>query len=155
MVFDSAGNLYITSYSTGDVGKYTAAGGVLNSTLFTVSGGAYGLAIDASDNLYVVAPNSARVGKYTSSGGVINAAFLTGLSAPFFTAVDGGGNVYVNTATGIARYSPAGALLNSTFITGLSNPGSFAFLAVPEPSTWALLLTGLGLLVLPAVRRRS
>lgn len=54
----------------------------------------------------------------------------------------------------VGLYTTAGATINASFITGLNNPGSFAFLSIPEPTTWAMLLTGTGLMALRAVRRR-
>jgi streptogramin lyase len=58
-----------------------------------------------------------------------------------------------NTATGtVGEHTNAGAVVNAALVSGLSGPEGIA--VVPEPSTWAMLTTGAGvLLVFP--RRKS
>jgi hypothetical protein len=54
-------------------------------------------------------------------------------------------NYFSNT---IGEYNATtGAPINASLVTGLNGPGLFAVEDAPEPSTWALLLGALGLLV--------
>lgn len=53
-----------------------------------------------------------------------------------------------NTGNGtIGEYTTSGATVNASLISDLNSPDGIAVVATPEPSTWALLLSGLGMLV--------
>ena len=64
------------------------------------------------------------------------------------------GNVHVNlNAAGIAAYNAAGLAGNQFIFGGTLTDGITA--AVPEPASWALMITGFGFVGIAARRRRS
>jgi hypothetical protein len=63
----------------------------------------------------------------------------------------------VNTsADTIGEYTNSGATVNASLVSGLNGPFGIAVSApVPEPSTYAMMLAGLGLIGFIAYRRKS
>jgi uncharacterized protein YjiK len=101
----------------------------------------------AHAQIFVVNNVSGTIGEYTTSGATVNASLISGLSTPAGIAVSGSDIFVTNEGTGtIGEYTTSGALVNASLVSGLSNPYGIAVEAVPEPSTWAMLLGGLGLL---------
>ena len=91
--------------------------------------------------------------------GMINAYNAT--TGAFVGALDGsdGSPLVIDGLWGltVGNGSAAGGSLNTLFFTAGPNgesDGLFGSLAVPEPSTWAMLLLGFGALGLAAMRRR-
>jgi sugar lactone lactonase YvrE len=76
IAFDSAENVYFTSYNSNLVYKYDKFGAFITSWGSAGSGngqfsGAQGIAIDDSDNVYIADRNNNRIQKFNSSGGYI------------------------------------------------------------------------------------
>lgn len=133
LVFDAAGNLYVTDADNFKIKKITPAGvvttfagstqGALDET-GTAAQFSYaaGIAIDGSGNLYVADENNQRIRKITSAGvvttlagsGTGGSADGTGAAAQFNyptgVAVDASGNVYVADKDNhrIRKISPTG-----------------------------------------------
>jgi hypothetical protein len=106
--------------------------------------------------LFVVNGGNSTIGEYTTSGATVNSSLVSGLSAPFSIAVSGSDLFVVNQATSsIAECTTSGTTVNSSLVTGLNGPAEIAVeaQAAPEPSTWALLLGGVGLLASWSSRR--
>jgi autotransporter-associated beta strand protein len=93
----------------------------------------------------------------------LNSSGASGNPANFLSA-----NAYswsIASATSFAAFNPAAVTINTSNFTSTLNGGSFSlstvgsdvllnFTPVPEPSTWALLLAGLGLVGFRKLRRR-
>lgn len=123
LVFDAAGNLYISDAGTGLIRKMTPAGVV--STI--ISSGIWypnGMSIDASGNIYVADTYGDNIYEINSSGvlsllsGTSAAGYVDGPVAtaqfnfPAATAVDGSGNVYVcdDRNSCIRKITPSGTV---------------------------------------------
>ena len=154
LAFDSSGNLY-----TGDgnrIGKFNSSGVDLGA--FSALPFGNGLAFDSSGNLYVTTGNS--VAKLSSSGDVL-ATYTTGLNGPIGLAFDNRGNLYVANQgnSTIEEFDASGTDLGA-FSTGSTTSLYIAITdsinAVPEPSTWQILVVGVAALLSGfRLRRRS
>jgi hypothetical protein len=101
----------------------------------------------ARAQIFVVNHQNGTIGEYTTSGATVNASLISGLNNPGGVAVSGTNLFVVNNGTNsIGKYTTAGATVNASLITGLNGPIDIA--VVPEPSTWAMLATGAGALLL-------
>ena len=150
----SGNSLYVSDQGTGRVGLYNATTGTAINANFITFSGIYGLAL-SGNNLFV-STNSGTVGLYnTSTGAAINSSFITGLNSPLGLAISGNNLFVANFGNGtVGEYNATtGAAINPNFITGLSSPVSIAVRPVPEPSTWAMLVSGISAML--GVRRRS
>src|SRR5262249_33870345 len=92
IIFDSAGNLYVSDSSDNTVKKF-APGATTPTAVLTGLGAPTYLAIDGADNLYVA--NNNAVCKFTP-GSLTPSATLTGLSGITRLACDAAGNVFVS-----------------------------------------------------------
>jgi hypothetical protein len=82
-----------------------------------------------------------------TTGAIINPSVVSGFSV--FGIAISGNDLFVTDGSMIGEYNAStGTAINASLITGLSGPGFFEVeaQAVPEPSSWALMLGGLGLL---------
>lgn len=157
LAFDSAGNLYIAN-GNGDSTITVATPGGMTSTL-NVSGHPLnwpnGVAFDSAGNLYVVNNHDPSVEKITAGVGTVFAS--TGLSDPKGLAIDSSGDVWVTDfdTNQVVEYNSLGNLINT--FTNFSGPCLIlavpSSLPVPEPSTYAMLVLGLGLVAYVNRRR--
>jgi hypothetical protein len=93
-----------------------------------------------------------RVDEYNTSGSTVMSPLISGVSG--HTALDGQGHLLVDGygSGTIGVYTTSGAVLDAPLISGLTGAEDMVVIAVPEPSSLALLTVGaLGLFV----RRRS
>jgi hypothetical protein len=122
---DGLGNVYVSHWTSGAVGKYTAAGALVNASFITGLNGPTGLALDGKGNLYVANEGSGTIGVYSTSGATINASLISGLVQPVSLALDGQGRLYVSNYGdsfldgSIGVYSTSGATINASLIAGL------------------------------------
>lgn len=151
LTFDTLGNLYAVSAADLAIRKIAPGGAV--STYATLPSGSvnnYGLAFDASGNLYVSEATTLTLFKVAPGGASVTTfGTLTGSGAKGL-AFDDSGNLYVSeyASNQIEMIKPNGD--TSVFATGLDNPRYIALrpAAVPEPSSWALLASGLAVILL-------
>ncbi|MCX6942928.1 MAG: Ig-like domain-containing protein, partial [Verrucomicrobia bacterium] len=108
---DTAGNLYVSDSTNGNIRKITPAGVV--TTLASVPT-AFGVAVDAAGAVYTTGYNSNEIKKITS-GVVTTLASGGDLNAPVGLAVDAAGNLYVagHVTSKVHKITPAGVV--STF----------------------------------------
>ena len=134
IVFDSAGNFYVSSLggvgSNGWVTKFNASGSFV-STITELMNGPTDLAVNSADSLYVlnIGPHPAVV-EYTSAGAVYGSiANLPDAPGPGSLAVSGAGNIYigfyVDSGARIRMYgsdmAPSGTInSNTNWNTGLA-----------------------------------
>lgn len=127
--------------------------GAFISTFITNLNDPRGIAVSGSD-LFVVNQGNNTVGKYNAAtGAVINASFITsGLNTPYGIGIwDNFLYVTNHGSDTVAKFNATtGALIDGSFITNLADPTGIVISAVPEPSTYALLVVALGF----ALRRR-
>ena len=145
LAFDSAGNLYVANQNNNIIQKFDSSG---IGTVFASSGLSYpsGLAFDSAGYLYVANTGTGTIEKFDSSGvGTLFAS--SGLSYPTGLAFDTAGNLYAanyyNNTIEEFNSSGVGTVFASS---GLDDPMAIAFQPVPEPTTLALLATGVGTL---------
>jgi hypothetical protein len=170
--FDGAGNIYIAAENSSMMGKF-AKGGI--DQLFSVGPqGAKGLAIDGSGNIYVTNSLNNKVIEISHGGTVTTFAsniICNSSSAPpsgtmsVYTppssngfTFDSNGNLCetdTNDNT-VTEFDPSN---NDPFVVGdaggnpPSNVGDPSIAPVPEPSTYALMASGLALLVFLSRRK--
>ncbi len=126
LVFDAAGNLYISNFDNTTLTKVTPAGAV--SAL--VSRGLEiptGLAFDTAGNLYVTNLYNSTITKVTPAGAV-STFVSSGLDNPSGLAFDKAGNLYVTNwgNNTISKVTRSGVV--STFVSsGLDGPWGLAF----------------------------
>lgn len=129
----------ITSLSSDD-----AAVAVLNGTAL------YGAGIfgPGTGNFYFTSTGSSvpfTFGLNGASGGSLTAPFVAGLNT--FTLIVNNNNAGINTNNGPLTSGPSGV----DFVGNVT----FDVTAVPEPSTWAMMLLGFGMIGFAARRRSS
>src|SRR5450759_792596 len=171
----SGSNLFVTNgyggtTGAGTIGEYNAiTGATVNASL--VSGLNYPFGIDVSGSDLFVANNNfgtiynaGTIGEYNAiTGAAVNASLVSGLNYPIGLAVSGPDLFVTNANPGtIGEYTTSGATVNASLISGSGfYPTNIAVSAapvsapVPEPSTYAMLLAGLGLIGFIAYRRKN
>jgi sugar lactone lactonase YvrE len=125
LAFDSAGNLYASSFRNNTIEKFTP-GGVGSVFASTGLNGPYGLAVDAAGNLYVANTLNDTIEKFTP-GGVGSVFASSGLNHPVGLAFDAAGNLYAanSHADTIEKFTPGG--VGSVFAsTGVNTPYGLA-----------------------------
>jgi hypothetical protein len=136
--------------SGSEISEYNAlTGAVENSTLVTGLVDTYGLAISGND-LFVSSYGGGTIGEYTTAGATIDASLVTGIPDGADGLAVADNTIYVSDIFRVEMYSVSNGDLIGT-ISGLEEADSVA--VVPEPSTWALLLGGLGLLAFWRMQR--
>lgn len=155
----NAGNLYVTNNSSNSIIEISA--GPTESPV-PVSGQALnipdGIAFDKNGNIFVVNHGAPSIEEISGGNGTIFANDAS-LSLPRDLAFDYEGNLYVTDSGNntVTEYTSSGTV---TFSTDLSKPSFVAVtsscdsMAVPEPSTYALLTAGMGVLFF-LVRRKA
>lgn len=159
----SGTNIFVTNAATNTIGEYTTSGGTVNASLASTSNDPIQIVAQGL-NLYVdeYTDGSGALSVYTlgSSPGTISSSSTLYSSLGVSDNVDGlglvGNNLLVvkqNDATigggTVASYAKDGSASNGSLITGLTDPQGMAIeQSTPEPSTWAMMLGGLGLLAL-------
>ena len=83
----------------------------------------------------------------TGSANKIDKVWLTGLDPNMAIVAIGGLNE-------VALVDPNTGVVESALLSGLSSVHGMDFVAAPEPSTWPMLLLGLGGLAIVAARRQ-
>jgi hypothetical protein len=141
-----ANNIYEYLFNGTQVGTGPLISGLNGPTGLTIIG----------SNIFVTNYSSGTNGagfisEYTLSGTQVGTGpIISGLTGPTDIATDGL-NLFVTFKNGGAmeEFTTGGTLLDT--ISGLSTP--FGILVVPEPSTWALLALGMGVLGYAQFRR--
>jgi sugar lactone lactonase YvrE len=123
LALDSAGNLYVASWSAGNVSKYTPTG---VGSLYANTPEAEPIAFDQAGNLFTGDLGGLNTISEITPGGT-RTTFASGLSEPESLAFDKAGNLYVANFYGgdIIKYNSAG--VGSIFASGLQQPFGLAF----------------------------
>jgi sugar lactone lactonase YvrE len=158
------GTLYVTAVSVHSVSGGVASPYGNTATYLTT---ANGLAFDSAGNLLVVNHGTSQILKFNSSGDYVGSAvqplYASSVDGPKDVAIDSIGDFYVTDSTDdtVTEYNSSGALIN-IFSTDIDGDQAFngpcfvtTELVVPEPTTYALLLSGLGLLFFFARRKAA
>ena len=160
----SGSDIFLLKYS--GVEEYNVDGLPVGSGLISGLNATTGMALSGS-SLYVVTA-SGTVGEYTVTGGAVTSStpsLITNLQSPSSIAVLGS-NLYITTGgpdAGISEYTTSGVLENPLLVAfpfgDEGDQGPFPFdsggiAVIPEPSTCAMLLGGLGVLAFWRKRTR-
>ena len=148
----SGSNLF--ALSNGKVIEYTTSGTLVNASLISGLNTSSTMAISGS-NLFITDPINGTIAEYTTLGTLVNASLISGLSNPVALTVSGSNIFVVNRGTStIGEYAISGATINASLVSGLTaDPVDIAVVPTPEPSTIALMVLGLSLLVFERCRR--
>ncbi len=152
--------LYVTNFSLGTVSRYSTSGQSSDPSFITGLGGSFGIAISGNFLFVTGIPESGglfydstpeNVAEYDlTTGDLINPNFITGLDPDTYAASIFDGDLYLtNTGDGtVGEYdATTGAAIDPSLISGLGFPQSILVASqTPEPSTWALVFAGLGLM---------
>jgi PEP-CTERM motif len=145
MAVDWNGNVYLGEES-GTIWKYDSGG--TGSVFATQQEAPRGMAVDGAGNLYVASAFHNQVVKFDANGNgsvFANSGFID----TWGIAIDGEDNLYVVSSNGgftqdgwIEKFDSAGQ--GSVFASNFTGPTFIAVepAAIPEPTTWTLLLLG-------------
>ena len=154
LAFDASGNLYVANQNTNTVSLITPGGVVSTFATFGKNAGTNGLAFK-NGNLYVSNYENGRIEVVTPDGTKSNFAKLGTDPEPLGLAFDQSGNLFVATVTGVDEISPDGKTVSDfADVSNGTNFLAFGPAAVPEPSTWALMFSSVGVLGLCLHRQR-
>ena len=145
LAFDSAGNLFVSDYTSDDIYEFTPGGA--QSTFASGLNGPWGLAFDSAGNLFEADSGTGNIYEFTPGG--VQSTFASGLDYPVGLAFDSAGNLFEGdfTSGNIYEFTPGG--VQSTFASGLDGPTHLAFQSeVPEPSVLGLLALGVTALLI-------
>lgn len=156
LAVDSGGNVYAANLGSTTVSKFSAAGtflGAFGTGLASPSG----LLFDNAGNLYVTQLGGTSIQMITPGG--VQSTFTTAATATGYVALafDFSGDILAVNHSGsfVEKFSSAGADLGVFTNTGLTQPYFvLGASAVPEPSTYAVILGGMALLGAWVYRRR-
>ena len=162
--YSSLGNIaisgsYLFILTNSGISEYTTSGDVVNPSLVSVSNGeciaASGSQLFVTTWLSAGAINEYTLGAVAGTIASTTLSLVSGLYYPEGITVSGE-DLYVVTSgsNNIGEYTTSGATVNAALVTGNHN---FSYVTVvqpvPEPSTWAMLAAGFGVLLL--YRRRT
>lgn len=143
LAFDNQGNLYVGNLNDPSIWKFDSNG---NGSLFANMYDPGQLTCDSNGNLYMANHYSTTVVKFDSSGN--SSIYESGLNQPGGLAFDSSGNLYVGTYYSgyqIVKFDPSGVRSVFAYIGGIYAP-SIAVRPVPEPSGYAMLVLGAGVI---------
>lgn len=142
----NGGNLYVST--TLSIDKFNSSGN--ESTVLTGPNFVYGLAFDNTGNLFVGLQNSGSIVGLNGGGITFENPFT---AAPAGLAFDSNNDLYVTLGGTIEKFNSFGGTIQndseadgSIFASGLDDAKYIAIQAVPEPSSWAMTIMGLGIL---------
>ena len=143
LAIDVAGNIYEADNLRGKINKFAPDG--TNLLTFTVPD-AFKLALDSSNDLLVTRFHRDDVVRILPDGSA--ASLASEIDTPYGIAVGSDNNAYVSEGFtfNIDKIDPNGVV--STFVTMPEGIGNVAFgpdahiTCTPEPSSWALLISG-------------
>src|SRR5450759_241341 len=165
--------IFVVNTSADTIGEYTNSGATVNASLVSGLSVPWGIAVSGS-NLFVTNQFNSQmadgtIGEYNAiTGAAVNASLVSGLNEPLGIAVSGSNLFVTSSGNGtsgagtIGEYTTSGATVNASLISGSGfYPTNIAVSAapvsapVPEPSTYAMMLAGLGLIGFIAYRRKN
>jgi len=125
MVFDASGNLYVSNYDAGKIGKYNSSGTFVSyfGTGITMSNPS-SMVFDSQGNFYVLDKGNRALYKFNSAG-AYQSTIVSGLSTTAYgMAIDASDFIYLadygnNT---VKKYNTSGTLQLSLPTTNLSSP---------------------------------
>ncbi len=147
VAFDS-NTLYASDGGSGNTIDTISNGS--SSTVISALSSPNGLAFDSAGNLFVVQHGTNAITEFLA-GSTVGTTFIQQTSAqgPKAIAIDSTGDFFItdNTSGTVTEYSKAGALLDTFTNPNFSGPCYITTeLAVPEPTTYALIFAGMGAL---------
>ena len=154
------GQIFVANQGSDAITEYTTSGTPVGSrTLVSaVLNVPRGIAVSGSD-IFVPDEGNNTIVEYTTSGTPVGTGTLvsSGLDIPMGIAISGSDIFVVNNDNNtIGEYTTSGApeVSGALISSGLEAPSGIAIVApVPEPSTWAMLAAGAGLLICRNRRR--
>ena len=161
--------IFVVNTSADTIGEYTNSGATVNASLVSGLNQPSGIVVSGPDlfvanNNFGTIYNAGTIGEYNAiTGAAVNASLVSGLNYPIGLAVSGPDLFVTNANPGtIGEYTTSGATVNASLISGSGfYPTNIAVSAapvsapVPEPSTYAMMLAGLGLIGFIAYRRKN
>jgi DNA-binding beta-propeller fold protein YncE len=154
LAFDG-GDLYVSTTLT--IEKFDSSGD--ESTILTCPNFVYGVAFDSTGNLFVSLQNAGSIVGLNGGRITFGNPFT---AAPAGLAFDSNNNLYVALGGTIEKFNSFGGTAQIVpetngfiFASGLDDAEYVAIQPAPEPSSWAMVVVGLGILVLGRLNRCS